>query len=59
MGSEGNAWAEWLMVEVIKGWWRVAWDEDLHFNRLEVADPTPLPVGPVVVVDAAIGFTRG
>ena len=57
--GEGDAWDEWLKVEVIKDWRRVDWDEDLHFNRLEVADPTPLPVGPVVVVDAAMGFTLG
>jgi hypothetical protein len=37
---------------------RVACANDLRYHRLDVADPTPLPVGPVVVVEDDIGSSR-
>lgn len=49
---------EWLTVDFIKDLLRVAWEEDLRFSRFAVEDPTPLPVGPVVVIEDDIGFSR-
>jgi hypothetical protein len=49
---------EWLTIDFVKDVLRHAWAEDLAFVRLDVEDPEPLPVGPVVVIEDDIGFTR-
>jgi cytochrome P450 len=50
---------EWLTVDVFKDVLRKVWNDGITFERLELDDPEPLPVGPVVVIDDDMAFYRG
>jgi cytochrome P450 len=49
---------EWLTVDVIKDVLRKVWDDGIVFERLDLDEPQPLPVGPVVVIEDDIAFRR-
>jgi cytochrome P450 len=49
---------EWLTVDFVKEVLRHAWTEDIRFERLEVAEPERLPVGPVVTIEDDVAFRR-
>lgn len=49
---------EQFTVELIKDFLRKVWRDNIEFTFLEIPEPQKVPVGPTVVVDDNIGFTR-
>jgi len=49
---------EQLNIEVFGDFLRKVWAEKIEFELLDVARPAKVPVGPVTVIDDAIGFRR-
>jgi cytochrome P450 len=49
---------EQLTIHVVADFLRKVWTKKLAFERLNLADPEPLPIGPGAVIRDNIGFTR-
>jgi hypothetical protein len=49
---------EQLNIEVFGDFLRKVWAEKIEFELLDVARPAKVPIGPVTVIDDAIGFRR-
>jgi hypothetical protein len=49
---------EQLSIEVFGDFLRKVWAEKIEFELLDVARPAKVPIGPVTVIDDAIGFRR-
>jgi hypothetical protein len=50
--------AEQLTIQVFEDFFRKVRKSRIEFERLDIADPEPLPIGPATVVNDNVGFTR-
>jgi cytochrome P450 len=49
---------EQLSIEVFSDFLRKVWRDKIEFEQLATANPAKVPIGPVTVIDDAIGFRR-
>jgi hypothetical protein len=49
---------EQLNIEVFGDFLRKVWAEKIEFEQLNTPNPAKIPIGPVTVIDDAIGFRR-
>ncbi|WP_202223512.1 hypothetical protein [Okeania sp. KiyG1] len=48
---------ELFTIDVIKDFLRKVWNDGIQFEKLDIADPKNVPVGPATVVPDVFGFT--
>jgi cytochrome P450 len=49
---------EQLTIQVFEDFLRKAWKSKIQFEKLTIANPEPLPIGPTTVIGDDVGFTR-
>ena len=49
---------EQLTIQVFEDFLRKVWKKRIDFQKLDVANPEPLPIGPTTVIADNVGFTR-
>ena len=49
---------EQLNIAVFSDFLRKVWADKIEFERLDIAEPAKIPIGPANVIDDNIGFTR-
>jgi hypothetical protein len=43
---------------VFEDFLRKVWKSGIEFQKLDIANPEPLPIGPTTVIGDNVGFTR-
>jgi hypothetical protein len=49
---------EQLTIQVFEDFLRKVWKSKIEFEKLNIANPEPLPIGPATVIGDNVGFTR-
>ena len=49
---------EQLTIQVFEDFLRKVWKSRIEFEKLDIANPEPLPIGPTTVIGDNVGFTR-
>jgi hypothetical protein len=49
---------EQLTIQVFEDFLRKVWKSGIEFQKLDIADPEPLPIGPTTVIGDNVGFMR-
>ena len=49
---------EQLTIQVFEDFLRKVWKSGIEFQKLDIASPEPLPIGPTTVIGDNVGFTR-
>ncbi len=49
---------EQLTIQVFEDFLRKVWKSKIEFQKLDIANPEPLPIGPTTVIGDNVGFTR-
>jgi cytochrome P450 len=49
---------EQLTIQVFEDFLRKVWRDKIQFEKLNVANPEPLPIGPTTVIGDNVGFSR-
>ncbi|MBV8232807.1 MAG: hypothetical protein JO329_22725, partial [Planctomycetaceae bacterium] len=49
---------EQLTIQVFADFLRKVWKSKIEFEKLNIANPEPLPIGPTTVIGDNVGFTR-
>jgi hypothetical protein len=49
---------EQLSIQVFEDFLRKVWKSGIEFQKLDIADPEPLPIGPTTVIGDNVGFVR-
>src|SRR5450631_47714 len=49
---------EQLTIQVFEDFLRKVWRDKIQFEKLNIADPEPLPIGPTTVIGDNVGFNR-
>jgi cytochrome P450 len=49
---------EQLTIQVFEDFLRKVWKDKIEFEKLDIANPEPLPIGPTTVIGDNVGFTR-
>ena len=49
---------EQLTIQVFEDFLRKVWKSKIEFQKLDIASPEPLPIGPTTVIGDNVGFTR-
>jgi hypothetical protein len=49
---------EQLTIQVFEDFLRKVWKSGIEFEKLDIANPEPLPIGPTTVIGDDVGFTR-
>jgi cytochrome P450 len=49
---------EQLTIQVFEDFLRKVWKNKIQFEKLDIANPEPLPIGPTTVIGDNVGFTR-
>ena len=49
---------EQLTIQVFEDFLRKVWKSGVEFQKLDIANPEPLPIGPTTVIGDNVGFTR-
>lgn len=49
---------EQLTIQVFEDFLRKVWKSGIEFQKLDIANPEPLPIGPTTVIGDNVGFTR-
>ncbi len=49
---------EQLTIQVFEDFLRKVWRDKIQFEKLDIANPEPLPIGPTTVIGDNVGFTR-
>jgi hypothetical protein len=49
---------EQLTIQVFEDFLRKVWRSGVEFQKLDIANPEPLPIGPTTVIGDNVGFTR-
>jgi cytochrome P450 len=49
---------EQLTTQVFADFLRKVWKSKIEFEKLNIANPEPLPIGPTTVIGDNVGFTR-
>jgi cytochrome P450 len=49
---------EQLTIQVFEDFLRKVWKDKIEFEKLNIANPEPLPIGPGTVIGDNVGFTR-
>jgi hypothetical protein len=48
---------EQLTIQVFEDFLRKVWTSKIEFQKLDIASPEPLPIGPTTVIGDDVGFT--
>ena len=49
---------EQLTIQVFEDFLRKVWKSGIEFQKLDIANPEPLPIGPTTVIGDNVGFTK-
>jgi len=49
---------EQFTIQVVEDFLRMTWKNKIEFEKLNIANPEPLPIGPGVVIGDNVGFTK-
>ena len=49
---------EQLTIQVFEDFLRKVWKDNIEFQKLDIASPEPLPIGPTTVIGDNVGFIR-
>jgi hypothetical protein len=49
---------EQLTIQVFEDFLRKVWKDKIEFEKLDIATPEPLPIGPTTVIGDDVGFRR-
>jgi hypothetical protein len=49
---------EQLTIQVFEDFLRKVWKSGISFQKLDIANPEPLTIGPTTVIGDNVGFTR-
>ena len=49
---------EQLTIQVFEDFLRKVWKGKIEFQKLDIANPEPLPIGPTTVIGDNVGFSR-
>ncbi len=49
---------EQLTIQVFEDFLRKVWKDSIEFQKLDIASPEPLPIGPTTVIGDNVGFVR-
>ena len=49
---------EQLTIQVFEDFLRKVWNSNIEFQKLDIANPEPLPIGPTTVIGDDVGFVK-
>ncbi len=49
---------EQLTIQVVEDFLRKVWKSGIEFEKLDTANPEPLPIGPTTVIGDNVGFFK-